>query len=370
MNRFFISHCSEDKEYAHLVKREIESLNQDFEGWVFQSGIPGGSQWYEKIKEEIWASFALLLVVTPNITNSKWVMFEWIFALGAKKTVIPIIFEPTNLIEFHSVFEHIQYRSFIEIDNRNWNMLLDDLRNAYYTTQTTTIVPPPSASPAIRKIIEDLDGDLDTCQRALSSLESSTDKDAVNTLKQVAERHHLPIIRFGAAIKHVAKSQYTDIVLPALREAVFFDGSIEIRRNAISVLGNMGGDGSVEILLEALEKEYVDKRQIIKALGRTKNRNAVLPLSHYLASGKDNSLHDVTFAALDQIRVSIGNITNEEAASVILQGIQNQPNSFAIKAISFVGNSAVIPELAEIYENHRGEFRTELGKTIQLLRGK
>src|SRR4030043_220019 len=74
----FISHASEDKTLALMIKSLFESLNNDIS--VFCSSdikdIEGGQLWFEKIMDALYNSKVCISLLTPNSIYRPWVIFE------------------------------------------------------------------------------------------------------------------------------------------------------------------------------------------------------------------------------------------------------------------------------------------------------
>ena len=103
-NHVFISHSSEDDEFAKSLRKSLES--QKLETWVDSRELTAGDQLEPEIKQAIEQAGAFLVVLSPDAINSPWVLKETKHALKVKKKrsgdypVIPLMlegFEPPAL---------------------------------------------------------------------------------------------------------------------------------------------------------------------------------------------------------------------------------------------------------------------------------
>lgn len=98
-SQIFVSHSSKDND---LVRDLVENLKnhrelQDFNFWVDFDELEIADTWQKEIAEAIEKSIAILVVCTEYSNASAWVTFEWSYAMGLRKPIIPIIYNFTNL---------------------------------------------------------------------------------------------------------------------------------------------------------------------------------------------------------------------------------------------------------------------------------
>lgn len=95
MASFFISHSSNDRQYAQqvhdwLTNREFPSVFLDFDP---DDGIAGGQRWEQEIIVRLRWADALIFVSTPAASASKWCHAELVIARSAGTPIFPILFE-------------------------------------------------------------------------------------------------------------------------------------------------------------------------------------------------------------------------------------------------------------------------------------
>lgn len=268
MCQVFISYFRENDEPQAL--EVIERVERELPGvkcWRDGTNLRGGTEWRKSIDAAIRASSVLILIMTPGSLEREWVTYEWIFALGAGKTVIPAVFRKPD--KYHERLKDLHWRFFTEDRKPEWEELLNDLRSELGNPDRS-IGAPFNASPFIKQVVDDLEGsDQNAWREAIKGLFESEDPDALRILKQVAEKFHTPKIKYLAAFAHVKKTTYNDIVWGTVRDAaVSLDK--DMRLEAWEILGNMGGPTAIEILEQALssEKDHPNRITLIGKLGR------------------------------------------------------------------------------------------------------
>jgi hypothetical protein len=97
MAHVFISY---KREYASnvFVSRMSKHLEKaGFELWIDTAELQAGEDWREAIDQAIRDSLALIVVLTPDAVASQYVTYEWAFAFGVGKDVIPILYRDAEL---------------------------------------------------------------------------------------------------------------------------------------------------------------------------------------------------------------------------------------------------------------------------------
>jgi CheY-like chemotaxis protein len=115
----FISYSTEDSVFADLVKMKLNASG--IAVWMDQDKLNAGEEWRNEIDSGIINADALLLIVTPESCNSSYVTYEWAFAIGRKKKVIPILFKTANI---HPRISVLQYLDFTDQRKGPWEQLL------------------------------------------------------------------------------------------------------------------------------------------------------------------------------------------------------------------------------------------------------
>lgn len=118
----FISHCSDDGDFAELLKLRLEK--NGFKGWIDIERLKVGEDWRLEIDDTIKKSIALIVIMTKEARESEYVTYEWAFGLGANIKIIPILLNQTQL---HPRLESLQYLDFTNRRARPWDTLIERL---------------------------------------------------------------------------------------------------------------------------------------------------------------------------------------------------------------------------------------------------
>jgi hypothetical protein len=113
----FISYAKGDYDFTENLCKELEKIG--FDVWMDIERINGGDSWRAEIDEALCNSHVVLLVLSPESNDSKYVTYEWSFALGIGTPVIPILIK--HVPEKHPRLNDLQYVDFSNAQNRPWN---------------------------------------------------------------------------------------------------------------------------------------------------------------------------------------------------------------------------------------------------------
>jgi predicted nucleotide-binding protein len=127
----FISHSKEDGDFAELLKLRLE--REGYQAWVDSDRLDPGTDWREEIDQGIRGALLVIAVMTPDARISEYVTYEWAFAWGYGKKVIPIMLRQTTL---HPRLATLQYLDFTNRIARPWSRLFEVLANSNNTGKT------------------------------------------------------------------------------------------------------------------------------------------------------------------------------------------------------------------------------------------
>ena len=119
---YFISHAREDGDFAELLKLNLERKGHS--GWIDTDRLMPGIEWREEIDKTIKDCIAVMAIMSPEARASEYVTYEWAFARGAGKTIIPLMLRQTSL---HPRLATLQYLDFSNRMNRPWDRLYQSL---------------------------------------------------------------------------------------------------------------------------------------------------------------------------------------------------------------------------------------------------
>jgi hypothetical protein len=114
----FISYSTEDSVFAELVKMKLNAVNIDV--WMDQANLNAGEEWRNEIDLGIINADAVVLIITPESCKSSYVTYEWAFAIGRKKKVIPVLYKAADI---HPRISVLQYLDFTNHKKGPWDQL-------------------------------------------------------------------------------------------------------------------------------------------------------------------------------------------------------------------------------------------------------
>lgn len=117
MSAIFISHSSHDNEFCEKLNTWLAGLGHrsvflDFDG---SSGIEAGSNWEQKLYQELRACRAVIVVCTKDLMKSKWCFAEITQARSLGKHVFPLKIAPC---EVDSVLSGSQITDFVTLGEK------------------------------------------------------------------------------------------------------------------------------------------------------------------------------------------------------------------------------------------------------------
>jgi len=122
-SRVFLSYSKKDHVFAELA--DIKLSEAGIALWRDQGLLRAGGDWRQGIEKGISDSLALLVALSANSAESSYVTFEWAYALGKGKAVIPM---KLNECLIHPKLETIQYLDFSVPGALPWASLIDRIR--------------------------------------------------------------------------------------------------------------------------------------------------------------------------------------------------------------------------------------------------
>lgn len=123
MGHVFISYASENSDFVELLRIKLGEKN--IKTWIDHSGIKAGTNWRNSIDDAIKTSILIILVMSPESLNSHYVTYEWAFAHGLGKPIIPLMYRQNTL---HPKLEILQYLDFTHRTLRPWDHLIERIK--------------------------------------------------------------------------------------------------------------------------------------------------------------------------------------------------------------------------------------------------
>ncbi len=135
MAKLFVSYAHEDVVFAENVKLSLERFSHEV--WIDHEGLHAGVDWGRGIDDAIQAADVLLLIVSEDAMDSKYVTYEWSYALGASVPIIPLLYKQIDEGYLHPRLAKIQYvdmshRRYWDELNREIKQLARQNKSAHY----------------------------------------------------------------------------------------------------------------------------------------------------------------------------------------------------------------------------------------------
>ncbi len=221
--------------------------------WLDKGVLLAGQDWGVEIDEAILASYAVVVVMSPEAQASEYVTYEWSFAIGAGVQVIPVLHRPTPL---HPRLARLHYLDFTAPAERPWEEFTQAVGNAVRLREFHVVRVPRTAPPHVKNAVASLDA-TDQAERKMAVvLLAESEHPAAREALRSALRHPMPDVRRGAAERLAREPE----ALPVLIEAALRD-DIEpvklalLRHGAAAVralLNLLGGDTDADVRSIAL----------------------------------------------------------------------------------------------------------------------
>jgi HEAT repeat protein len=233
MSHVFVSYSHEDAHFAHDVIHHIEESR--IGGWIDSKDLRPGTNWIASIDDAIEGCFAVLVIMSAASLSSKYVTYEWAFAMGLGKKVIPIHIQQLSPQEMHPRLSVVQYLDFSS--GHRWSDLLDYLRQAQNKTGARAS---HSKSIAIEQAKNALDS-LKTVERrdAIDSLGEMKSNEEARRILIEALDHDMDDVKIRAALKVAYIPTASTHAIPVLLKALQQDDE-GVRHDAARALAHIG----------------------------------------------------------------------------------------------------------------------------------
>ena len=116
------SHSSHNVDFLELLCSKFREANIQI--WMDTTSIKVGEEWRVAIDSGILGSDAILVIFDEAACASPYVTYEWAFALGSGKTIIPILMADCKLHERITVLQYFDFRN----KNRPWDKLIERIK--------------------------------------------------------------------------------------------------------------------------------------------------------------------------------------------------------------------------------------------------
>jgi hypothetical protein len=137
----FLSYSRKDHFFAELLEAKLRE--KDIKVWRDQGQLRPGTDWRGGIERGIAESLAILVALGPNSAESAYVTYEWAYAFGSGKVVIPLKLAECSL---HPKLETIQSFDFSVPGALPWEALADRINGIETDPDQAMLVEPNEPS--------------------------------------------------------------------------------------------------------------------------------------------------------------------------------------------------------------------------------
>ena len=123
MIRAFLSYATKDHFFAELAVSVLKK--DDIELWRDAGQIRAGENWRTSIDEAISKSEVVIVALSKDSTVSSYVTYEWAYAIGKGKPVIPVKLENCDI---HPRLQIIQFLDFSVPGSLPWESLIERVK--------------------------------------------------------------------------------------------------------------------------------------------------------------------------------------------------------------------------------------------------
>ena len=141
----FLSYSTKDHHFAELLTVKLKEAGIDV--WRDQSRLRAGTNWQQGIECGITESLAVIVALSENSAESSYVTFEWAYALGNGRDLIPL---KLNECSIHPRLQTIQHLDFSVPGALPWESLIErinEIETDINQQTTLTTCEPTSEQP-------------------------------------------------------------------------------------------------------------------------------------------------------------------------------------------------------------------------------
>lgn len=115
----FLSYSSTNHIYAQQMQDRLTAAG--LKVWQDRGQLQAGDDWRDTIDQGLTACKCIVVILTPSACASSYVTYEWAYAYGQGKTVIPVVFEECDR---HPRLEAWQCEFFTHAQHQPWDRVI------------------------------------------------------------------------------------------------------------------------------------------------------------------------------------------------------------------------------------------------------
>lgn len=356
MRQIFISHSSSDLDFADVVKNNLEK--KGFKVWLDNNHLPVAEIWTNQIDKALRESEIIIVILSQKSLQSHYVTYEWAFALGEGKKVIPLMFEK-NLANLHPRIAPIQYLDFSGLPkDRPWDKLYQLVKETFDSPACIPNDAPSDVRVTLNKL---LSGDKESRKSALNDLSHLCHPSSIQCLIYELcnnERSNEEECQKISAILEMIGETATRLLITKLLS----DRNALASQRAAYALAEIGNQSAVDHLITAFQAPKPDeaRQEIARAFGKLKNSKAISYLVECVLDKSENiktqiaalqaianirhkSAVDPLIAAFQDLKTeelrqeiakTLGKVRDPKANECLLSYLSNSNNNFAVRITS------------------------------------
>jgi len=124
----FISYHHADSDFARLLKSQL--AEEGIDAWLAEINLRAGDNWSEEIDQAIEVAAAMIVIMTRNTPSSEYVTYEWAYAMGRQKRIIPILHDRDPSRKQHPKLDSLQFLNLTQKDAEPWQKLFDSIESS------------------------------------------------------------------------------------------------------------------------------------------------------------------------------------------------------------------------------------------------
>jgi hypothetical protein len=127
-NGIFISHITEERATALLLKDVLQqTFSRDLRIFVSSDyeSISGGDVWFKTVVDGLKRSSVVIVLLSPDSLDRRWINFEAGVGVGAEATVIPVVMHDLDRDDVGHPLTSLQIRSLYSV--KGVHVLMDDI---------------------------------------------------------------------------------------------------------------------------------------------------------------------------------------------------------------------------------------------------
>ncbi len=117
----FISYDSQHEDFAELVTMKLEK--EGIEVWKDTYQIAAGTEWRNEIDQGLINCDVIIVLLNEISTKSPYVTYEWAFALGNSKHIIPLLIEECDVHPRINILHYLNFKN-----GRPWDKLIERIK--------------------------------------------------------------------------------------------------------------------------------------------------------------------------------------------------------------------------------------------------